>query len=228
MKLVGDEASVGKESGREAAIGIAHVDHDVADVLATGDVAERGLHLTDGATFDELEEPPVLEVDDHGHELPKAAPSSTEEVLVEPDDCRPRIEPLAALQLELRVERLVQVAAGTAVGAPDLGQVAEVLAGPQEAPSVPLGAAVALQDAGHRLGERAAAGSTRKAPLAHDEPHRQVPQWSVADSDRAVVVDGLRRCCAARADFELRLLLGLDAQRSSPRFSPAPLEFQLG
>src|SRR5579872_3185793 len=154
VELVSDEARVGEEAQGEAAIGVAHVDDDVADVLAAGDVAQGGFHVRDGLPVDQLEEASVLVIDDHGHELAESAASSTEEVFVEADDGGPGVKALATLQLQLRVEGVVQIAAGAPVGPSHRRQVTEILAGPQEAAPVAFGAAIAFANPRHRLRER--------------------------------------------------------------------------
>ena len=148
-------------------------------------------------------------------------------MLVDPDDGGPWIQALAPLQLKLGVKRLVQVPARAATCATHTLEVAEILAGPQQAALIALGAAVALADAGHRLGERTTARSTREASLAHDQAHRQVTQRLVADLHDAVVVHAARRGGAPRADLERRFFLDFDAQRDGAGLPPAPFEFQL-
>src|SRR6185312_12510366 len=133
VEFVGDDASVREEAVSEALVRVAQVSDDEADVVAAGNVGELRLHLTDGAPLDQLEETPVRIVDDHGDELPKSSASSTEEVFVEAHDFGPRIEPVAPLELELLVQRAVDVAAREVIRASHLGEVAEVLAGPQQA-----------------------------------------------------------------------------------------------
>lgn len=51
---------VGRETLGEAAIRVAHVEHHVPHILAAFDVPECGLHVSDGATLHQLEQPPVL------------------------------------------------------------------------------------------------------------------------------------------------------------------------
>jgi hypothetical protein len=68
VELVGDELRVGEEVAGEGAVGIGEIECDPAHVLTAGDVIER--RAKDGAFFalDELHQPLVLVVDDHGDE----------------------------------------------------------------------------------------------------------------------------------------------------------------
>src|SRR4051794_6730095 len=94
-------------------------------------------------------------VADHRDESPKATASSTDKVFIEADDLRPWIDPMAALEFELRGKRLAEVPARAAMGASHQGEVAETLARPQQPSRVALCAPIALSRCRAVVRERA-------------------------------------------------------------------------
>src|SRR4051812_15343527 len=106
----------------------------------------------------------MLVVHHHRHELAEATPPSTEEMLVQSDHRWPRIQPLTSLELQLRVQRPVDVPAGAAVSPSHPRQVTEVFARPQQAASVSLRRLVPLADPG--------TGSVKGRPQGRQENRR--------------------------------------------------------
>ena len=142
-------------------------------------------------------------VDDHGHKSALIQPEIVlEEVLVDADFERPWVLVHTSSKFELLVQHAMQQGRGAVVGPPDGLEVAEVLAGPEQSPSVPLGGAIALANPIDGFGERTLAGAADETSLAHPDERRVVADRIVTEPDPAVVVDAARQGGAPRADFE--------------------------
>jgi hypothetical protein len=171
-------------------------------------VIESGAKYRTLFAFDDLHEPLVLVVDDHGDEAALIEPGIVlEEVLVDADLDGPRVLPGAASKLELLVEHAMKKGRGASVDASNSLEVAEVLAGPEQAFAIALGGAVALAYALDRLGERTTTRATRKPSLLDPDERLTVAQRVVTHLDPAMIVDAAGQCGAARANLERRRLL---------------------
>src|SRR3954469_8918621 len=145
VKLVGDELGVREEVTSEAAVGVGHGERDPAHVLSTRDVLERGVQLRAALALDQLHQALVLVVYHHGDEATLLEPEiMLEKVLIDADLLRPRVQTCAALQLELLVQHPIQEARRATIRAANRFQIAEVLASPEQAPSVALRRAIAF------------------------------------------------------------------------------------
>src|SRR2546421_10345197 len=159
VELVGDKPGIGKEALGEALVDVAHIERDEAHVLATGNIRERLLELGDGAPVDDFHQSLASKVDDHRDEVAGSKPLvSPKEVLVEPDDVRPWVQPLALLELQMPVKRAVEKASRTSEVSSYLLQVAVNLACAKQRSPIALGVPCAFANASNWLGEGSLTG----------------------------------------------------------------------
>jgi hypothetical protein len=200
VKLVGDEASVGKETPGKALVDVAHVERDDAHVLAAWDVREGSFELGDGTAIDHFHEAFAAEVDDHGDEVARSkTPIAAEKVLIEADDVGPWVEAFATFELEMSIECAVEKSSGATEVPPHLLQIAVPLAGSEQRPSVALGVSSPFANARHRFGERLAARFAPKPPLTDGESNLRGAQRLVLDPDSPAVIAAHRDGGPSRA-----------------------------
>jgi len=131
-------------------------------------------------------------------------------MLVESHHSRPRIEPLAPLELKVPIERGVEPAGGTAKVAAHVLEVDVPLASPKDSTPEAFGVAEAFAHTGQRLGERLTTWLAPEATLLDEQPDLVAPKRLVSKMDGATVVAGNRACSASGAVLLLAPLLGDD------------------